>query len=59
VQVHAVLYPLIENHLGVVGGVDILQLERLHPLVLMVEGCINNSVTDGLGDDLFSFFNTL
>jgi hypothetical protein len=45
--------------LWIIRGVDIGSLLRAHPLVIVVENCLNHSITDGLGHNLFGFLNAL
>jgi len=54
VQVHAELDTLVKNVLGVVGGVDIEELIGGHVLELVAEGGVDDTVADGLGNDLLS-----
>lgn len=56
-EVHAELYSLVENALGIVRVVDVVGVLRLHPLVIVIDNSLNDSVSDGFGHDLLGFFN--
>lgn len=58
-EVHAVLDALVEDVLRVVGSVNILELQGLHPLVLVIESSINDPISDGFSDDLLSLLDAL
>jgi hypothetical protein len=45
--------------LRIVRGVHICGLLRTHPLVVVIKDGLDNSVTDGLGYNLLSFFDAL
>ena len=51
-KVHAELYTLAINVLRVVGGVDISGVLRAHALVVVIEDGIDDTIADGLGNDL-------
>lgn len=59
VQVHAVLDSLVQDSLRIVGGIDILELKRLHPLVFVVESCIDHTVPNCFCHHLLGFFDAL
>ena len=53
-QVHAELYSLVQHVLRVIGGVHLWNILGLHPHVIVVKDCINNSISDSLGYNLLS-----
>ena len=55
--VHAKSYPLMQQGLGLVGGVDVDERQRQHPLVVMVDSRIDHAVSNGLCHNLLCFFH--
>jgi hypothetical protein len=59
VEVHAELDSLIKDELRVVRLVDIGQSARLDELLLVVDGGVNDSITDCFSNNMFSLFTSL
>jgi hypothetical protein len=57
VEVHAELNTLAINVLRIVGSVNISGILRAHPLVVVIEDGINDTITNGLGNDLLGLFD--
>jgi|LauGreDrversion4_2_1035121.scaffolds.fasta_scaffold294010_3 hypothetical protein len=56
-QVHAKLNALVVDVLRIVRCVDIAGLLGLHPLVVMIENCLDHTVSYGLSNHLLCLFN--
>merc|ERR1719234_168020 len=53
-QVEAELNSLVESNLWLSGAVYVAGVLRLHCTRLMVKHCLYNTISDCLGDDMFS-----
>ena len=56
---HAELDAFVQDALRLIGSVDISLRERLNVLLIVVDRCINDTISDSLGNDLLNFFDTL
>lgn len=52
VELHAELNALVEHLLRLVRSILVDESQRLHVLMVVTEGCLDYSVSDGFGYDL-------
>lgn len=57
VEVHAEFDTLVEHMLWIIARIDIVNLLRLHGPQVVIDHCVDDTVSDSFGNDLFGFLD--
>lgn len=59
VEVHAEFDTFVEHVLWVIACVDVVYLPRLHEALIVIDHCVDDTVSDSFGDDLLRFLDRI